>query len=60
MLAGGGQNIGDVEQRGASAAAGVYYYGLVDPAATSDERRGAQLTVRVNEVTEIPDYCWRD
>lgn len=59
VLSGGAQNIGDVEQRGASATAGVYY-GLVDPAATSDERRGAKLTVPVKEVTEIPDYRWRD
>ena len=59
VLSGNARNIGDVEQRGASAARGTFY-GFVDSAAVVDPRRGANLTAAVPEVTAAPDYRWRD
>ncbi|WP_447756663.1 Svx/AvrXca family virulence/avirulence protein [Sphingopyxis fribergensis] len=58
VLSGTAQNIGDVEQRGASFAKGVYY-GFVDQAAADDPARGANLTAPVAEVTARPTYIWR-
>ncbi len=57
VLSGIAQNIGDVEQRGASAARGVFY-GLVEPATISDPRHGATLNKPVAEVTAAPVYRW--
>ncbi len=58
VLSGTAQNIGDVEQRGASFAKGIYY-GFVDQAAADDPARGAALTAPVPEVTARPVYNWR-
>jgi hypothetical protein len=52
------QLIGDVEQRGASLAHGVYS-GFVDQAAARDPKRGPTLTTPPAEVTAKPDYRWR-
>ncbi len=57
VLSGRAMHIGDVEQRGASFASGVYY-GLVDQAAAQDPSRGAQLTAPVPEVTARPSHLW--
>lgn len=59
VLSGSAQNIGDVEQRGASATRGVFY-GFVDPSVVADPRRGANLRTPVSEVTATPVYAWRD
>ncbi len=59
VLSGSAQHIGDVEQRGASAARGVFY-GFVDPAAVADPQRGADLRTPVPEVTASPVYRWPD
>lgn len=59
VLSGTARTIGDVEQRGASAAKGVFY-GYVDRNTVSDQRRGAGLTAPVTEVTAAPDYRWPD
>ncbi len=58
VLSGTAQVIGDVEQRGASAAAGVFY-GFVDSGRTTDPRYGAALAAPVAEVTAVPWYRWR-
>ncbi|WP_404337639.1 Svx/AvrXca family virulence/avirulence protein [Sphingomonas sp. MMS12-HWE2-04] len=58
VLSGTAQLIGDVEQRGASLAHGVYY-GFVDQAAGTDPKRGADLTAPVREITAPPVYRWR-
>lgn len=57
VLSGTAQNIGDVEQRGASAARGVFY-GFVDPGVVADPKRGAGLRASVPEVTAPPAYRW--
>lgn len=57
VLSGDAQNIGDVEQRGASFSTGVYY-GFVDQAAASMPSRGSNRTTPVPEVTAAPDYTW--
>jgi hypothetical protein len=59
VLSGTAQNIGDVEQRGASAARGVFY-GFVDPGVVTDPKRGAALDAPVPEVTAPPVYRWQD
>jgi len=58
VLSGTAQNIGDVEQRGASMSRGVLY-GFIDPPSTTNARRGANLTAPVREVTAPPVYRWR-
>jgi hypothetical protein len=58
VLSGSAQLIGDVEQRGASFARGVYS-GFVDQAAASDPKRGANLTSAPAEVTATPNYVWQ-
>lgn len=58
VFSGTAQMIGDVEQRGASAAQGVYY-GFVAPGIERDARAGANLRVPVPEVTAPPAYVWR-
>lgn len=58
VLSGTAQNIGDVEQRGASMSRGVLY-GFIDPPATTNPSRGASLTAPVREVTAPPVYRWR-
>lgn len=57
VLSGTAQNIGDVEQRGGSAARGVFY-GFIDPTVTADPRHGASLDAPVAEVTTPPEYRW--
>lgn len=57
VLSGNAQNIGDVEQRGASFSTGVYY-GFVDQAAATTPARGSNRTTPVPEVTAAPDYTW--
>lgn len=57
VLSGTAQNIGDVEQRGASFSKGVYY-GFVDSDAANDAARGANLTAAVTEITAKPDFTW--
>jgi hypothetical protein len=59
VLSGTAQNIGDVEQRGGSAARGVFY-GFVDQATTRDAMRGANLIAPVAEITATPKYRWPD
>jgi hypothetical protein len=58
VLSGTAQNIGDVEQRGASMSRGVLY-GFIDPPATTNARRGANLTAPVREITAPAVYRWR-
>ena len=58
VLSGTAQLVGDVEQRGASFARGVFS-GFVDQAATTDPKRGAGLTQAPAEVTATPNYVWR-
>ncbi len=58
VLSGTAQNIGDVEQRGASMTRGVLY-GFIDPPATTNPRRGSNLTAPVREITAPPTYRWR-
>ncbi|WP_332818964.1 Svx/AvrXca family virulence/avirulence protein [Sphingopyxis sp.] len=58
VLSGTAQNVGDVEQRGASFTKGVYY-GFVDQAAADDPARGARLAASVAEITAKPVYIWR-
>lgn len=57
VLSGTAQNIGDVEQRGASFASGMYY-GFVDQAAATDPTRGSTRTTPVPEVTATPNFTW--
>ena len=57
VLSGTAQNIGDVEQRGASLSKGVYY-GFVDQASGTQPGRGANRTTAVPEVTAAPNYSW--
>lgn len=57
VLSGTAQNIGDVEQRGGSAARGVFY-GFVDPGTVQDPAHGADLTAPVQEVTAAVHYRW--
>lgn len=57
VLSGTARNIGDVEQRGGSAATGVFY-GFVDPGTVQDAQHGAALTAPVPEVTAKPRYRW--
>jgi len=57
VLSGTARNIGDVEQRGGSAARGVFY-GFVDPETVKDKAHGADLTAPVPEVTAKPIYRW--
>jgi hypothetical protein len=59
VLSGTAQLVGDVEQRGASFARGVFY-GFVDQAAASDPKRGAELKAAPAEVTAAPNYAWRN
>ncbi|SEN68793.1 hypothetical protein SAMN05192583_3314 [Sphingomonas gellani] len=58
VLSGSAQLVGDVEERGVSARAGVYY-GLVDSQAVGDAAHGATLTAPVPELTAAPSYRWR-
>jgi len=58
VLSGTAQNIGDVEQRGASMSRGVLY-GFIDPPATTNPRRGSNLTAPVREITAPPVWRWR-
>lgn len=58
VLSGTAYNIGDVEQRGASMSRGVLY-GFIDPPATTNPARGANLTGPVREVTAPVVYRWR-
>ncbi|WP_459663955.1 hypothetical protein, partial [Novosphingobium sp. 11B] len=57
VLSGTAQNIGDVEQRGGSAARGVFY-GFVDAGTVQDPAHGADLTAPVQEVTARVHYRW--
>jgi hypothetical protein len=57
VLSGTARNIGDVEQRGGSAATGVFY-GFVDPGTVRDPKHGAALTAPVPEVTAKSRYRW--
>lgn len=57
VLSGNAQNIGDVEQRGASFSTGTYY-GFVDQAAATNPQRGSNRTTAVPEVTAAPNYTW--
>ncbi|MDF2638668.1 MAG: avirulence protein [Novosphingobium lindaniclasticum] len=57
VLSGTAGNIGDVEQRGASASRGVFY-GFVDPETVKDVKHGAGLSAPVREVTAKPQYRW--
>ncbi|KQT33823.1 avirulence protein [Sphingomonas sp. Leaf412] len=57
VLSGNAQNIGDVEQRGASFSTGAYY-GFVDQAAATNPQRGSNRTTPVPEVTAAPNYTW--
>lgn len=59
VLSGTAQNIGDIEQRGGSAARGAFW-GFVDPTTTLDAKRGANLIVPVAEITAAPAYRWPD
>ncbi|ATY31589.1 Svx/AvrXca family virulence/avirulence protein [Sphingomonas psychrotolerans] len=58
VLSGNAQLIGDVEQRGASFARGVFS-GFVEQAMVRDPKRGADLTNAPPEVTSTPNYVWR-
>lgn len=58
VLSGTARLIGDVEERGASAAKGVFY-GLVVGDTVTNPKAGANLTAPVPEVTAAPDYRWR-
>jgi hypothetical protein len=57
VLSGRAQLIGDIEERGASPAQGVFY-GFVDPQTASDPTRGALLGGPVAEVTAKPALTW--
>ena len=58
VLSGTAQLIGDVEQRGASFARGIFS-GFVEQATVRDPNRGAGLTKAPPQVTSTPNYVWR-
>lgn len=58
ILSGTAQLIGDVEQRGASFARGVFS-GFVDQTIIRDPKHGADLKDAPAEITAKPNYMWR-